>query len=108
MTLDPNSAMPVVLVCGLPRSGTTLLMLMLDSHPQGLMPRGRVLQTTSDRWIRGVSNDHELDEFLDQLYTSDYLHRPPRSSQQDLYAVLQPHLPLTYYCRCSTAFQAQD
>ena len=96
MTLDQNSGTPVVLVCGMPRSGTTLLMLMLDSHPQGLMPRGRVLQTTSDRWIRGVSNYHELDKFLDQLYTSDYLHRPPRSSQQDLRAVLQPHLPLTY------------
>ena len=88
--------MPVVLVCGMPRSGTTLLMLMLDSHPHGLMPRGRVLQTTSDHWIRGVSNHHELDKFLDHLYTSDYLHRPPRSSQQDLHAVLQPHLPLTY------------
>ena len=96
MTLDQNSAMPVVLVCGMPRSGTTLLMLMLDSHPHGLMPRGRVLQTTSDDWIHGVSNRRELDQFLDHLYTSDYLHRPPRSSQQDLHAVLQPNLPLTY------------
>ena len=88
--------MPVVLVCGIPRSGTTLLMLMLDSHPHGLMPSGRVLQTTSDHWTPGVSNHRELDKFLDHLYTSDYVHRPPRSSQQDLHAVLQPHLPLTY------------
>ena len=95
-TLAPNNTVPVALVSGLPRSGTTLLMLMLDSHPTGIMPRGRVLQFTSHRWKNGVPDESALNAFLTDLYHSDYIHRPPRSKQSELHSKLTSHLPLTY------------
>tara|TARA_B100000686_G_scaffold353193_1_gene457822 strand:- start:1435 stop:2454 length:1020 start_codon:yes stop_codon:yes gene_type:complete len=91
-----SSSVPTVFVTGMPRSGTTLLMVMLDAHLNGTMPRGRVVQAMLDRWYKGVEDERHLEQFLSDLYESDYLNRPPRFDRTVLEQRLTEKLPLSF------------
>jgi len=91
-----TSNAPTVFVTGMPRSGTTLLMVMLNAHPNGTMPRGRVVQMMLDRWYKGIKDEQHLEKFLSDLYESDYQNRPPRFDRAVLKQRLIEKLPLSF------------
>ena len=65
----------VILLLGAPRSGTTWLAKIFDSHPQVLY---RHEPDTVDRQLQGVFRSDEVDQHRDA--TRDYLHRLIRSN----------------------------
>jgi hypothetical protein len=71
-------------------------MVMLDAHLNGTMPRGRVVQTMLDRWCKGIEDERHLEQFLSDLYESDYQNRPPRFDRAVLKRRLTEKLPLSF------------
>src|SRR5262245_13483600 len=79
----PTDRNPYVLVVGCPRSGTTLLQRMLDSHPQLAVANdthfiARVLQKTAPDLIDSIISGNDVPLTTDLIGGVSAYHRFPR------------------------------